>query len=141
MLGVAGRAPDSDANGPEQQRLVDQVKAELRSGTAPRPSIFKQPPPRPAPSTDPLDHRMVEEIECIRRHLDLLGNILANDLVLVRRYGTQLQSIDLINQLLGHLGDVIGAESKLQAVERITLQELRARLKRRPLASLSAKAS
>ena len=125
------------ANGPAQQRLVDQIKAEVANGAEKsRPSIFKPAPPRPAPSTNPIEHRMAEEIECIRRHLDLLGGTLANDVVLVRRYPTQLQAIDLINQQLGHLAAVISAEDKAQAVERVSLEDLKARLKRRPLGSL-----
>jgi hypothetical protein len=125
------------ANGPAQQRLVDAVKAEFAAGApVPRASIFKPAPPRPAPTANPIELRMVEEIECIRRHLDLLGSTLANDVLLVRRYATQLQSIDLINQQLGHLAAVVGTEDKAQAVERISLEDLRARLKRRPLGSL-----
>ena len=124
-------------DGAAQQRLVDQVKAEVRSGAeTSRPSIFKPAPPRPAPSTNPIGHRMAEEIECIRRHLDLLGGTLANDVVLVRRYASQLQSIDLVNQQLGHLAAVTSTEDKAQAVERISLEDLKARLKRRPLGSL-----
>jgi hypothetical protein len=125
------------ANGPAQQRLVDQIKAEVRGGAEKsRPSIFKPAPARPAPSTNPIEHRMAEELECIRRHLDLLGSALVNDVVLVRRYAVQLQAIDMINQQLGHLAAVIATEDKAQAVERISLEDLKARLKRRPLGSL-----
>ena len=125
------------ANGPAQQRLVDQIKAEVTGGAEKsRPSIFKPAPARPAPSTNPIEHRMAEELECIRRHLDLLGSALVNDVVLVRRYAVQLQAIDMINQQLGHLAAVIATEDKAQAVERISLEDLKARLKRRPLGSL-----
>ena len=125
------------ANGPAQQRLVDQIKAEVRGGAEKsRPSIFKPAPARPASSTNPIEHRMAEELECIRRHLDLLGSALVNDVVLVRRYAVQLQAIDMINQQLGHLAAVIATEDKAQAVERISLEDLKARLKRRPLGSL-----
>jgi hypothetical protein len=125
------------ATGPAQQRLVDQIKAEVTGGAEKsRPSIFKPAPARPAPSTNPIEHRMAEELECIRRHLDLLGSALVNDVVLVRRYAVQLQAIDMINQQLGHLAAVIATEDKAQAVERISLEDLKARLKRRPLGSL-----
>jgi hypothetical protein len=134
--GSAAGTP-SEVNGPAQQRLINAVKAEIASGAPmPRASIFKPAPPRPAPTTNPIELRMVEEIECIRRHLDLLGSALTNDVLLVRRYATQLQSIDLINQQLGHLAAVVGTDDKAQAVERISLEDLRARLKRRPLGSL-----
>ena len=125
------------ANGPAQQRLVDQIKAELAGGAErSRPSIFRPAPARPAPSSNPIEHRMAEELECIRRHLDLLGSALVNDVLLVRRYAAQLQSIDLVNQQLGHLAAVIAAEDKAQAVEHISLEDLKARLKRRPLTGL-----
>jgi len=135
MWNQAAAGGEASVNGPAQQRLVDQIKAEMRTGAAvpPKPPLFKPAPAKPEPSSDPLDHRIVEELECIRRHLDLLGSALANDLVLVRRYTIQLQSLDLVNQLLGHLGAVIGAEDKMLAVERVSLPELKARLKRRPL--------
>lgn len=137
MWNLATAAAAASANGPAQQRLIDEIKAEIRDSIEPgRPRLFKPPPPRPEPSADPIEHRMVEEIECIRRHLDLLGSTLANDLVLVRRYAAQLQSIDLVNQLLGHLASVIGAEDKALAVEQVRNPELRARLKRRPLAGI-----
>ena len=134
MWNLATAGANAGANGAAQQRLVDAIKAEIRDAVEPpRSRLFKPAPPRPEPSSDPIDHRMAEEIECIRRHLDLLGSTLANDLVLVRRYATQLQSIDLVNQLLGHLANVIAADNKALAVEQVAHQELRARLKRRPL--------
>lgn len=135
MWNQAGAGGEARVNGPAQQRLVDQIKAEVQAtAEVPgRPPLFKPAPPKLAASSDPLEHRIVEELECIRRHLDLLGSALANDLVLVRRYTTQLQSLDLVNQLLGHLGAVIGAEDKALAVEQVSLHELKARLKRRPL--------
>ena len=134
MESGAARGDSPNANGPAQQRLIDSVKSEVAAGAAPaRASIFKPAPARPAPSSNPIEHRMAEEIECIRRHLDLLGSTLANDLVLVRRYTTQLQSIDLVNQLLGHLANVIAADNKALAIDQVGHQELRARLKRRPL--------
>jgi hypothetical protein len=137
MWNLATAAAGASANGAAQQRLVDAIKAEIRDAVEPaRPRLFRPAPPRPEPSTDPIEHRMVEEIECIRRHLDLLGSTLANDLVLVRRYATQLQSIDMVNQLLGQLGIVIGAEDKAMAVEQVANHELKARLKRRPLAGM-----
>ena len=133
----AAAAGSPAVNGPAQQALVDQIKAEMAGGAErSRPSIFRPAPARPAPSTNPVEHRIAEELECIRRHLDMLGDTLVNDVVLVRRYAVQLQSIDLINQQLGHLAAVVSAQDKAQAVERISLEDLKARLKRRPLGSL-----
>ena len=121
------------------QREVDAIQAAIRAeaGGA-RPSIFKPAPPRPAPSEDPLDHRIAEELETIGRRLDLLGDVLAGDAALLHRHASQLQSIDLMRQMLNHLAQVVATGDKEQAVAMVTLSELKARLQRRPLTSLSA---
>jgi len=138
MLNSSGAGPRSHGTMPEHQRRVDELQAQVRGeGEVVRPTIFKPAPPRPDPSANPLDHRISEEIECIRRHLDLLGGALVCDPVLLHRHGSQLQSIDRINQLLGHIARIIAAEQKAMAVDQITLQDLRARLLRRPLSSLT----
>jgi hypothetical protein len=53
--------------------------------------------------------------------------------VLVSRHAAQLQSIDLMQQVLGHLSRVVAAGDKAMAVDSITLSELKARLKRQAL--------
>ena len=125
---------------PDHQRRVDAIQAQVRREQAEqRLPLFRPPPPRPAPSTSPLDHRIAEELECIRRHLDLIGGTLASDPILVQRHAVPLQSIDRINQLLGHLAAIVGAEEKDVAVDLVTLQDLRARLQRRPIRALAEK--
>jgi hypothetical protein len=118
------------------QRAVDQVQAAAKAVRSGRPSLFKPPPPTPAPSRSPLDLRLAEELDFIRRRLDLIGGFLTEDPALLRRHATSLQDIDLINQTLGHLGKVIGAEDKDAAAERISLAELKGRLLRKPIASI-----
>lgn len=118
----------------EHQRQIDAIQAAIRaeidSGTR---SLFKPPPARPAPSTNPLDHRIAEEMEFIVRQLEQLGGILANDPILLRRHALELQSIDLIKQSLGHLAQVVAAEDKALAAEQVTLTELKAKLQRKAL--------
>ena len=139
MLHSLRSVPAPASAPPDHQRQVDALWAAVKAeGPAQRPSIFKPAPPKPAPSEDPLDHRIVEELECVRRHLELLGGVLANDPILLHRHGQQLQSLDMVNQLLGHLGRVIGAGEKDLAVEQISLQDLKARLKRAPLRPIAA---
>jgi hypothetical protein len=126
---------------PEHQRRVDAIQAQIRSEIAargeaaapPRPSIFKAPPPRPAPSADPLDHRIAEELDHVVRKLEHLGGVLAANPMLLNRHMAELQSIDLIKQVIGHIARVVEAEDEAWAVERITLQDLRARLQRKAL--------
>ena len=139
MLNNSGASRETRAAVPEHQRRVDDIQAQVRAeGDSPRPTIFKPAPPRPDPSTNPLDHHIAEEIECIRRHLDLLGGTLVADPILLHRHSTQLQSIDRMNQLLGHLARIISAEQKEMAVDQVTIQDLRARLLRRPLTTLTS---
>lgn len=123
----------------DHQRRVDELVSAVRSDTSSkRPAIFKPAPLRPGASSDPLDRRIVEEVECIRRHIELLGGILANDPILLHRHGRQLQSIDLINQVLGHITRVIAAEDKELTVQQVSMQDLRARLERKPLRPIAS---
>ncbi len=126
---------DQSAGGSDHQREIDEMLAAVRAeGGAVRPSLFKPPAPRPAPSTDVLDLRIAEELAAVKRRLDHLGNILAGDPILLHRHAAQLQSIDLIQQVLGHLAQVIATEDRAAAVELISLTELKGRLKRTSLA-------
>lgn len=137
QAGVQGQQLDQ---APEHQRRVDDLVARVRiEGKAPAPTLFKPAPPLPGPSSHALDHRMAEEIECIRRHLELLGGTLAADPILLHRHASQLQSIDLIDQLLGHLARVISSANKELAVEQVSLQDLRARLQRKPILPLTGR--
>ena len=122
----------------DHQRRIDEIQAAIRAETAPAPTrnLFKPAPKRSPPSTDPLDHHLAEELECIRRHLEQLGGVLAGNPLLVQRHATQLQSIDLINQVLGHISGIIASEDRELAVEQVTLRELRSRLQRKPLPPL-----
>lgn len=123
---------------PSHQQEVDdlfrRIKAEAPAPA--KPSIFRPAPPRPAPSSDVLDHRVAEELQTMQRRIEQLGDILSADPVLLHRHGQQLQSIDLIMQQLGHLATVVASEDKKAAAERVTLTDLRNRLNRsaiRPL--------
>lgn len=118
----------------DHQRRVDEIVAQARAEAEPgRPSIFKEPPPRPGPSPDILDHRVAEEVRTIQRHLDLLGDVLAREPLLLHKYAVQLQSIDLMNQLLGHIADIVASEDKALAVECVSLHDLRKRLQRKTI--------
>jgi regulator of protease activity HflC (stomatin/prohibitin superfamily) len=119
---------------PDHQRQVDAMQAAIRSElVSGQRSLFKPPPPRPAPSTNPLDHRIAEEMEFIVRQLEQLGAILANDPILLRRHAVELQSIDLMKQSLRHLAQVVAAEDKALAADQVTLTELKSKLQRKAL--------
>lgn len=141
----------SSANGyvaSAHQREVDAMMAEIRASMAKadlppsttpssqlvkRP-LFREPPARPEPSSDPIDYRIAEELETIRRRLDQIGDALVSDPILLHRHGTSLQGLDLTNQVLAHLAEVIKLADKAAGVEAVKMEDLRARLKRRSIA-------
>ena len=122
----------------DHQRRIDKIQAAIRAESVPaaKPRLYKPAPARSPPSTDPLDHRLSEELECICRRLDQLGGVLAGNSLLVQRHAAELQTIDLINQVLGHISAIVSSEDKALAVEQVTLRELRSRLQRKPLSPL-----
>lgn len=125
-------------NDEEQQRAqarVDAIVAAARAKTAaadaPKRTIYRSPELLPlVPSQDLLDQRMQEELASTRRMVEALGDELANDPILLMRYQHQLQSIDLMAQTLGHLACVIGSADRAEAIDRIGMASLKARLTR-----------
>ena len=123
---------------PVHQRMVDIAQAEIRADLlAGRRSLFKPAPAGPRLSDHVLDERIAEELDLVIRQLGEIGDILADDPILVHRHMAQLQSIDLMQQVLGHLGRVVASAEKSMAVDIITLTELKARLKRKALRPVS----
>ena len=137
-MAKANRALLATYSSPAHQRAVDEaqaaIRAEIKAGSR---SLFRPPPPGPGRSESVLEQRIAEELELVVRQLEQLGDILAGDPILLHRHAPQLQSIDLMQQTLGHLGRVIAARDKTMAVDRISLTELKARLQRKALRALS----
>jgi hypothetical protein len=136
---MVNRALLATYKAPAHQRLADAAQAAIRADLeAGRRSLFRPPPPGPGRSDDLIDQRLAEELDLVVRQLEQLGEILAGDPILLRRHAFPLQSLDLIQQVLGHLGGVVAARDKAMAIDRITLVELKARLKRRALRSITS---
>ena len=136
---MVNRALLATYKAPAHQLAVDAAQAAIRADLeAGRRSLFKPPPPNPGRSHDLLDQRIAEELELVVRKLEQLGDVLVGDPILLHRHPQQLQSIDLMQQVLGHLGRVVAARDRSMAVDRITLVELKARLKRRALRSITS---
>ena len=90
-------------------------------------------PAAPAPqSEDALNIRLGEELDYVRRMLEALGDQLSGDPILIRRHAVALQSLDIVEQILGHVGNVVRSSDPQAAVEDIGMGDLRARLMRRP---------
>ena len=119
-------------------RVLAQYRSELRAAdpaeVGPRGrSIRRDPPPTPdalLPTDDKLLLRVAEEIEYARRMLETMGDSLSSDPTVIARHAVQLQSVDIICQMLGHLAAVVQSSDPPGAVERIGMAELKARLKR-----------
>jgi hypothetical protein len=133
-IAAAGR----DYVPPPHQARVDALQASARSeAAAGRPGLFRPPPARPARSADRIDHRVAEELELAARHIEQVGDALVGDPAFLHRHGLSLQALDLINQNLRHLAAVVAAADKEAAADRISLQELRRRLTRKEIRSIS----
>ena len=118
----------------ERQSRCDEIQAEYRAEPQHRRSIRREQPPLPAalvPTDDPLRLRLAEELDYARRMLDVMGEELASDALIVSRRSTALQSLDIIGQMLGHIAAVIRSSDPKGAVERIGMSELKGRLTRK----------
>lgn len=118
----------------EEQRRVDALQAAVRAD-ARAPSYQPAPPPlQPlAPSCDIVERRLAEELDYARRLLEMLGEQLAGDPIILHRHAQTMQGFDRIGQIIGHVATVVQSQDKLSAIERIGMQEMRSRLTRRAL--------
>jgi hypothetical protein len=118
----------------QSQARCDVIQAEFRAEPKGRRSIRRDPPPLPqalVPTDDPLLLRLAEELDYTRRILDVMGDELASDGLIVARHMTALQSVDIVGQILGHIASVIRSSDPPGAVERIGMSDLKARLTRK----------
>jgi hypothetical protein len=117
----------------QTQARCDVIQAEFRAEPKGRRSIRRDPPPLPqalVPTSDPLLLRLAEELDYTRRMLDVMGDELASDGLIVARHMTALQAVDIVGQILGHIASVIRSSDPPGAVERIGMSDLKARLTR-----------
>jgi hypothetical protein len=117
----------------QTQARCDVIQADFRAEPKGRRSIRRDPPPLPqalVPTGDPLLLRLAEELDYTRRMLDVMGDELASDSLIVARHMTALQSVDIVGQILGHIASVIRSSDPPGAVDRIGMSDLKARLTR-----------
>jgi hypothetical protein len=101
-----------------------QERKPLRRDPAPR-------PPPPSPINDLLYLRIGEELDYVRRMLNVMGDQLCGDPILIRRHAVALQSLDIVTQILRHVGNVIRSSDPHSTVDDIGMVDLKARLTRR----------
>ena len=75
-----------------------------------------------------LDHRLASELDHARDMLVAMGDQLAMDDQVVAEHGVALQAVDIVGQLLGHIANVVRAENQGEAIERIGMCDLKAKL-------------
>ncbi len=118
----------------EHQARCDIIQADYRAEQRARPSIRRDPPPTPRaliPTKDELSFRLAEELEYARRMLSSMGDELSSDGLIVSRHLAELQTIDIVGQMLGHIAAVVRSSDPPGAVELIGMGALKARLLRR----------
>ena len=76
----------------------------------------------------PLDQLLAEELDHARRMLEQMGDELALDHQVVCEHALALQSVDIVGQMIGHIANVVRAEDRSAAVERIGMCELKSKL-------------
>jgi PilZ domain len=123
-----------DCTGLRDQRRVDAMQSEARADTASGAALRSAPEaPSSAPVSPGLDSRLADELGYVQRLLENLGDELIADLFLVQRHGQSLQSLDLVGQVLGHVAAILRADDKAAILDQIGMEDLRARLKRKPI--------
>lgn len=113
------------------QARVDAVQAAIRSGT-PMPQGAATPARLDALAAG-LDDRLAKEISYVQHLLDELSTELIQNPVVVQQHDRKLQNFDIADQILGHLAKVLAAPDREAAIKAIGMEDLRARLTRKPL--------
>jgi hypothetical protein len=75
-----------------------------------------------------LDRRLAAELDHARDMLVTMGDELALNQDVVAEHGLALQAVDIVGQMLGHIANVVRAEDRAAAVDRIGMCELKAKL-------------
>lgn len=75
-----------------------------------------------------IEHLLAAELDHARDMLVMMGDELALNEEVVAEHGLAIQAIDIVGQMLGHIANVVRAEDRETAVDRIGMCELRAKL-------------
>jgi hypothetical protein len=75
-----------------------------------------------------LDLLLAAELDHARDMLVMMGDELAMTPEIVAEHGMALQAVDIVGQMLGHIANVVRAQDREQAIDRIGMCELRAKL-------------
>ena len=101
-----------------------------------RPTVIRTAAPLPSRSLSVIDERLSEEIETMKRWIDLTAASLGADPILRARHAGELQTLQMVSRTAAQLAAIIAAADKGDAIDRIPLPELRARMQRRPITAM-----
>ena len=80
------------------------------------------------PAPTPLDQLLAAELDHARDMLVMMGDELAMSPEIVAEHGLALQAVDIVGQMLGHIANVVRAENRNEAIERIGMCDLKSKL-------------
>jgi hypothetical protein len=128
---TGGKPRPLECTGLRDQRRVDAIQAEARGGTG---AGLLPTPSAAAAGPDHLEKRLADELAYVQRLIESMGDELISEPIVVRHHARALQNVDIASQILGHLAAIIVADDRSAAVEAVGMEDLRARLRRKPLA-------
>lgn len=76
----------------------------------------------------PLDQLLAAELDHARDMLVMMGDELAMSPEIVAEHGMALQAVDIVGQMIGHIANVVRAADRQDAIERIGMGDLKAKL-------------
>ena len=76
----------------------------------------------------PLDQLLAAELDHARDMLVMMGDELAMSPDIVAEHGMALQAVDIVGQMIGHIANVVRAADREDAIERIGMGDLKAKL-------------
>lgn len=139
VAAVIARVQPASAGLCFEEPLDEQTFDVLSTGKSAPKSIPPMPPEDEAALSSPsagnaaLEAQIARELRYAQALLDHLSEPLLNDFMLVSQYSRNLQEIDRVRQLLGHLAEILGAVDKSAAIDKIGMFELRCRLQGKPI--------
>ena len=76
----------------------------------------------------PLDQLLAAELDHARDMLVMMGDELAMSPDIVAEHGMALQAVDIVGQMIGHIANVVRAADRDEAIDRIGMCDLKAKL-------------
>lgn len=77
---------------------------------------------------DDLEKLLAAELDHARDMLVMMGDELALNEQLVAEHGLAIQAIDIVGQMIGHIANVVRADDRDAAIDKIGMCELKAKL-------------